>query len=287
MNTFEILERARREHFAIGAFNAANLETLKAIVQAASNLNAPVIIEASDGEVNFIGKKELVALISVYKEEYKIPIILNLDHAKDLESCEQALEAGFDYIHFDGSTLPYEENVAIAERIAKLAHEKSIPVEGEVDHIQGSSEDHRRKDVNEEQKTQLYSSPEKAREFVDKTGVDTFASFIGNAHGLYRNEKRIDLALLERIKNALRDKFLSLHGGSGIPDEDIRKAVAIGIIKINVNSELRVAFKDTLKEVLNSTEEIAVYKIMPEVILAVQAIVENKIRVFGSEGKAP
>jgi len=286
MNTFEILKKAKNEKYALGAFNAANIETLKAIVQAANKLRAPIIIEASDGEVNYIGKKEIVALVKAYREEYNLPIILNLDHAGSLESCREAIMTGFDYIHFDGSMLPYEENVKICKEIVELAHSKGLPVEGEMDHIQGSSADHRQEDVKKEQKTELYSSPEKARRFVDETGVDTFASFIGNAHGLYSNAKKIDVALLGRIKEALPDKFLSLHGGSGIPEQDIKEAINAGIIKINVNSELRVAFRDTLRDVLNSSDEIAVYKIMPRVIDAVSAIVEEKILMFGSANKA-
>ncbi|MEK7595637.1 MAG: class II fructose-bisphosphate aldolase [Patescibacteria group bacterium] len=286
METYEIFRKAKDGKYAIGAFNAANLETLKAIVQAAHKLRAPVIIEASDGEVNFIGKREVVALIKIYREEYNLPIILNLDHAGDLQGCIEAIEAGFDYIHFDGSKLSYEKNVEITKRIVEVAHSKNIPVEGEIDHIQGSSADHRQENVTGVQKKELYSNPVSARKFVDETLVDTFASFIGNAHGLYANAKRIDIALLGRIKEALPDKFLSLHGGSGIPDEDIKSAISHGIVKINVNSELRVAFRDALKKVINSTEEVAIYKIMPEVIKAVQDVVEAKISLFGSANKA-
>lgn len=286
MNTFEVLRKAQQEKYAIGAFNAANIETLKAIVQAAINLKSPVIIEASDGEVNYIGKKELVALIKVYREEHNIPIILNLDHAQTVESCAQAIEAGFDYIHFDGGKLPFEENVAMATQIVALAHAKNIPVEGELDHIQGSSEDHRSQNVAEVQDPTLYTNPAKAREFVEATGVDTFASFVGNSHGLYSSSKKIDTGLLTEIMHMLPGKFLSLHGGSGIPEEDIKTAIQCGIVKINVNSELRVAFKDALKQTINATSEIAVYKIMPPVIEAVQKIVEDKIKLFGSAGKA-
>ncbi|OGC50785.1 hypothetical protein A2716_01985 [candidate division WWE3 bacterium RIFCSPHIGHO2_01_FULL_40_23] len=286
MNTFEILEKAKKEGYAIGAFNAANIETLKAIVQAAGKLRSPVIIEASDGEVKYIGKKQLVSLIKIYKEEYNIPIVLNLDHAPTFESCKEAIIEGFDYIHFDGSQLPNEENVEITKRVVELAHQNQIPVEGEIDHIQGSSAYHKDEDVKKEQKEELYTNPQKALEFVNETSVDTFASFIGNAHGLYSTEKKIDLNLLSKIREALPNKFLSLHGGSGIPDHDIKEAIKLGIVKINVNSELRVAFHDKLKEVINTSDEIAVYKIMPEVIDAVSAVVERKIKLFGSEGKA-
>ena len=286
MDTLALLTKAKKEGYAIGAFNAANLETLKAITQAAAKLKSPVIIEASDGEVNFLGKKEAVALIQAFREELNIPIILNLDHAQNLESCESAINEGFDYIHFDGSKLPYEENLEITKKIVAIAKPKNIPVEGEIDHIQGSSADHRDQSVVAEQKKELYTNPQRAKEFVEATGITTFASFIGNAHGLYSGAKRIDLGLLTKIAQTLPDTFLSLHGGSGIPDDDIKGAVARGIVKINVNSELRVAFHDALKEVINTSDEVAVYKIMPKAIEAVQIIVEEKIKLFGSEGKA-
>lgn len=275
-------EKARQEGFAIGAFNAANLETIKAIVGAATKLRSPVMIEASDGEVNYIGKKQLVALVRAFEQEVGIPILLNLDHAPTRESVVEAIDAGFDYVHFDGSKLPYEENVRITKELALRAHEKGILIEGEMDSITGSSEDHTEEQVTGYQVSRLYTDPEKARQFVEATGIDTFASFVGNAHGLYQGEKRIDLERLHAIRFTLPASFLSLHGGSGIPDEDIREAIKLGIVKINVNSELRIAFRDTLQKVLTESHDVVIYKFMPPVIKAVQKVVEEKIKLFGS-----
>lgn len=278
-------ERARQDGFAIGAFNAANLETIKAIVGAATKLRSPVMIEASDGEVNYLGKKQLVALVRAFEQEAGIPILINLDHARTKESVFEAIEAGFDYVHFDGSKLPYEENVLITKELAEKAHEKGILVEGEMDAITGSSEDHTKEEVSSYQDTALFSDPEKSKIFVEATGIDTFASFIGNAHGLYQGEKRIDLERLHAIRFTLPASFLSLHGGSGIPEEDIKAAIAEGIVKINVNSELRIAFRDALRKALTESDEVAIYKLMPPVIDAVQGVVEKKMHLFGSEGK--
>lgn len=281
-----IFDQARQERFAIGAFNAANLETIKAIVQAGIAQKSPVMIEASDGEVNFIGKKQLVALIRIFEQESGIPIILNLDHAPTKESVLEAVATGFDYVHFDGSKLSYEENASVTRELADAAHVKGILIEGEIDAITGSSADHTTEAVVSYQNPALYTDPQKAKAFVAATDIDTFASFIGNAHGLYRGEKRIDIERLRAIRQALPVAFLSLHGGSGIPEQDIKNAITNGVVKINVNSELRLAYRDALKDVMAVSAEVAIYKLMPPVIAVVQKVVEQKIQLFGSAGKA-
>jgi fructose-bisphosphate aldolase class II len=286
MKTREILQKAKDEGYAIGAFNVCNLETLKAVVQAGQKLKSPLILEASDGEVNYIGIKNLVALTNICRQETGLPIILNLDHGKNFETCKQAIEAGFDYVHIDTSKLPLEENIAIAKEVVKLAHAHEVLVEGEMDYIEGSSEDHTKEDPKRFQQMGMYSDPEKARYFVEQTGVDTFASFIGNLHGIYANEIRLNLELLAKIQQALPTTFLSLHGGSGINNDDVRQAVKSNIVKVNVNSEMRIAFKLSLQESLNSSSEVAFYKLTPPAIQAVQEVVERKILLFGSAGKA-
>lgn len=286
IKTKEILLKAKKEGYAIGAFNVCNLETLKAVIQAAKKLNSPVILEASDGEVSYIGISELVALVNVYRRETGLPIILNLDHGKDFDTCKQAIEAGFDYVHIDASKLPPEENIKITTEVVKIAHAKDVLVEGEMDHIEGSSEDHTKEDPTSFQKSGMYTDPLKATDFVNKTGIDTFASFIGNLHGIYADEIRLDLKLLDRIQKSLPDNFLSLHGGSGINENDVKQAVKSNIVKVNVNSELRIAFKMTLQVSLNTSKELAFYKLTPPAIKAVQDVVEHKINLFGSAGKA-
>lgn len=286
MKTLRMLQKAKAGGYAIGAFNVSSIETLKAVTQAAQKLKSPIIIEASDGEVSYIGIKELVALVNLSREESGLPIILNLDHGKDFETCKKAIEAGFDYVHIDASKLSLEENIAITKEVVNLAHAHGVLVEGEMDHIEGSSEDHTNEDPTIFQKAGMYTNPQKACDFVERTGIDVFASFVGNLHGLYANEIRLNLDLLAKIQQALPNTFLSLHGGSGINDNDIRQAVKSNIVKINVNSELRIAYKMSLQESLNSSNEVAVYKLTPPAIQAVQDVVERKIRLFGSAGKA-
>lgn len=282
--------RARDEHFAIGAFNAASIETLKAIVGAAKNQKSPVMIEASHGEVEYFGLKELVGVVRTMEQSHGVPLLLNLDHAPDIDSCKAAIDAGFDYVHFDGSKLDPAENGRLANELVAYAHPKEVLVEGEIDNINvmgAASSDFRSRNVEEVRDPQLYTDPDKAAEFVKISGVDTFASFVGNVHGLYAEGKDIDLELLQAISARLTGTFLSLHGGSGIADNQISAAIGIGIQKINVNTEIRIALRDKLKEILDRPEEneIAIYKIMPEAIAAMQSIVEAKIKLFGSAGK--
>mgnify|MGYP001615798232 CR=1 FL=1 len=286
----EYFQKAREEHFAIGAFNAASIETLNAVVGAAKKLNSPVMIEASHGEVEYFGLKELVAVVRAMEQDFGVPILLNLDHAPDYESCKVALDAGFDYLHLDGSKLPYEQNVEQTRKIVVEAHQRGVLVEGEIDNINAmgaGSSDHRNQNIDQFRSEEIYTNPEKAAEFVMATGVDTFASFVGNVHGLYSQPKTLKLDLLERIADVLPGKFLSLHGGSGIPDDDVKAAIKLGIVKVNVNSELREAFFEKLKLAVNNQEggEIAIYKLMPNAITAMQQVVEKKIEMFGSGGK--
>ena len=283
-------DRALKEHFAIGAFNAASIETLKAIVTAAENLKSPVMIEASHGEVTYFGPRELVGVCRAMEQSHGVPILLNLDHAPDFESCKTAIDLGFDYVHLDGSKLDIADNVRQTRQLVEYAHKKEVLVEGEIDNINvlgGASADNRTKAINSVRSPEYYTNPDKAFEFVQQTGIDTFASFVGNVHGLYSGNKDINLDLLRDIKIKLGDTYLSLHGGSGIPDNQVTAAIGIGIQKVNVNSELRIAFFEKLKEVMQrpSESEVAIYKIMPEAISAMQKIVEEKIKVFGSVGK--
>lgn len=280
-------ERTQKEKFALGAFNAGSSETLKAIVAAAKKLSSPVMIEASPREVEFWGLRELAAEVRALEKDTGVPLVLNLDHAGSFAACHEAIEAGFDYIHFDGSKLAYEENVEIAKLVVAEAHARGVLVEGEMDHIEGASEDERWQSAISHQLSVKYTDPQKAAQFVEETGVDTFASFVGNVHGLYAGEKRIDLSLLGKIAGSLPGKFLSLHGGSGVPEDQVRQAIKLGVVKINVNTELRVAFHDALKQTLAGPKrgEVAVYKMMLPSIEAVQRTVEAKIFLFGSAGK--
>jgi len=181
--------------------------------------------------------------------------------------------------------LPYEENVKITKAVVEQAHQKGVLVEGEIDKILGNSTPHQ-EEAESVQASGNYTDPEKAADFVKQTGVDILAAFVGNLHGTYPQPPRLDLERLKIIAEKL-PCFLSLHGGSGLVEEDIKKAVTIGrVVKVNVNTELRIAYKETLENVLKGSEEVAIYKIMPPVMAAVQKVVEEKIQLFGSTNKA-
>ncbi|OGD85156.1 hypothetical protein A2696_00235 [Candidatus Curtissbacteria bacterium RIFCSPHIGHO2_01_FULL_41_13] len=279
---------AKKEGFAIGAFNIDSLDIFKAVMVAAQNKKSPVMLEFSPGEVKYFGLRNVVDMVVNAREEYKIPILLNLDHGRPIELCMEAIEQpGFDNIHFDGSDSEFEENVKETKKVVEAAHKKGLLVEGEIDKVSGSSEKHD-EDVNVEQLKDSYTKPEKAFKFVQSTGVDILAPVFGNIHGTFPTQPNLDIGLLTRIAQAVPETFLSLHGGSGIPASQVKEAINLGkIVKVNVNTELRVAYRDALSEELGETpNEYKVYEIADDVILAVASVVEGKIDIFGSAGKA-
>ncbi|OGG06797.1 hypothetical protein A2872_01035 [Candidatus Gottesmanbacteria bacterium RIFCSPHIGHO2_01_FULL_42_12] len=283
MKLADYLTTGKREKFALGAFNAGNLETLKAIAMAVGTLKSPVIIEVSPGEEKYLGLQNFSSLVNNLKEEYGVEIFLNLDHGEDIDIIKDSIELGFDLVHFDGSKLPLEENIRLATEVVEMAHNKGVMVEGEIDHFPGASERHHDEKTQDWQK--IYTDPEKAREFVEKTGVDILAVFIGNAHGVYDNEEKLNISKLKEIKTVLQKTFFSLHGGSGVAVEDVRAAIDNGIVKVNINTDMRMAYRETLENVLRgSPDEVAMYKLMPPVIEAVEKVVEEKILLFGSSG---
>lgn len=286
MTAKDWLQKAKDEKFAIGAFNVGNLETFKGIAQAAANKKSPVIIESSPGETEWMGADNVVDLAKNYSAEFNVPILVNLDHATTLEDCQKGIDAGYDLIHFDGSKLPLEENIEIAKKVVELAHSKGLTAEGELDHIGGSSEVHQGSATKEASKIPM-TEPENAARFVKETGIDIFAAFIGNVHGLYAgSSKHLDIERLKKIAQAT-GCFLSLHGSSGISEDQVKEAIQNGIVKVNLNTEMRQAFKDSFEKVLkDNPEEYAMYKVEKPVVDNIQALVEHKIAIFGSAGKA-
>jgi len=280
------LQKAKEERFAIGAFNVGNLETFKAIAQAAANKKSPVIIESSPGETKWMEAANIVDIARNFSAEYDIPILVNLDHSETLEDCINAVEVGFDLIHFDGGKLPLEENLKIVRQVVEASHAKGLTVEGEIDHIQGTSEVHIGSAAEEAAKG-IMTDPDRAAKFVEESGIDIFAAFFGNVHGVFSGgDENLHLNLLKQIAEALPETYLSLHGGSGIPDDQVKQAIQLGIVKVNVNTEMRQAFRVGLEEALKKNpDEYALYKLLPETIEEVKKIVEHKIEVFGSNNK--
>lgn len=284
-----LMQRTRQQGFAVGAFNIDNQETLIAVSRAAQKLNAPVLVEVSQGEVDALGLENVRDMVDNYRDEYGIEMYLNLDHSPSVESCKRAIDAGYEFIHIDISQAnrdaSEEEIIAKTKEVVEYAKFTGALVESEPHYFGGSSNLHDEAfDYEEIKKT--FSTPEGARGFMDATGIDTFAAAVGNLHGKYPVPKELDLELLQQVRNAI-DGYISLHGGSGTPLHYFEEAAHIGVSKININSDMRVVFRKTLEKVLaENPNEYAVVKLMPEVYEAVQQVVEEKINAFGSAGKA-
>ncbi len=283
VNPLELYKRARKEGFAIGAFNTSDLNITKAIIEAAEELRSPVIIETSEGEIDFLTPEISAAQVKALAAKAKVPVVLHLDHGKKFETVVEAIKNGYTSVHLDGSSNPYDLNVSLTKNTVQFAHEKGVAVEGEIGHIAGSSESHEHKiEIDIESLT----NPMDAKNFVKETDVDVLAVAIGNIHGVYANPPQLDFERLAEIDKKVKC-FFSLHGGSGIPKNQIQRAIKMGVVKVNVNTELRMAFHDgILHEFEVHPEEVIPYKYLPAGTEAVKKVVENKIKLFGSVGKA-
>lgn len=283
------MKRARKEHFALGAFNLDNQETLIAVAKAAAKKNAPVLVEVSQGEVEAMGIDNVRDMVDNYKEQYGVEMYVNLDHSPSVEAAIAGIEAGFEFIHIDVSQANHdaseEQIIDATKRVVACAKLTGALVESEPHYFGGGSNVFKEAyDYAEIKKT--FSTPEGAASFVKATGIDTYAAAIGNLHGHYPVPKKLDIDLLKEIRQAITCN-ISLHGGSGTPGHYFVDAVKVGVTKININTDMRVAYRDTLEKVLkDNPSEYAVVKLMDDVIDAVQKVVESKIEMFNSAGKA-
>jgi len=284
-----LMQRSIQQKFAVGAFNIDNQETLIAVARAAQKLNAPVLVEVSDGEVKALGLDNLRDMVDNYKLEYGGEMYINLDHSPTVEDCKRAIDAGYEFIHIDISQANHdateEEIIEKTREVVEYAKFTGALVESEPHYFGGSSNVHK-EDIDYEEIKKTFSTPNGARSFEDATGIDTFAAAVGNLHGKYPVPKELDLELLQKIRDSLKCQ-ISLHGGSGTPLHFFEEAARIGVSKININSDMRYVFREELVKVLtDNPDEYAVVKLMPQVYGAVQAVVEEKIAAFGSAGKA-
>jgi fructose-bisphosphate aldolase, class II len=281
-----VLEQTQQRGVAIGHFNISDLVLLKAVVAAARELNVPVIVGASQGERDFMGVHEIAALVKSLREDSGVEIFLNADHTHSLAKAEEVARAGFDSIVFDLSALPWEENIRqTKEAVAKLkAIHPGMLIEGEIGDIGTGSEIHE----TTIDTSKGLTTPEQAKQFVAATGVDILAPAVGNMHGMsasmVRGEarKHLDIQRIAEIKKATGVP-MTLHGGSGTEDEDFRKAIAAGINIVHINTELRVAWRQSLEASLaRNANEVVPYKILPPVIDAVKEVVLARLKLFNS-----
>jgi fructose-bisphosphate aldolase class II len=289
----EILAQAQASGTAVGHFNVADLVLLKAVFAAARELKVPVLVGASEGERAFIGTVQLAALVRSLREEFEFPIFLNADHTHSLAKAVDAVKAGFDAVVFDLSALPFEENVRQTREAVETLKgiNPAVLVEGEIGDIGTGSEIHARApDLS-----RGLTTPEDARQFVESTGVDILAPAVGNMHGMLESmvhgdtRKRLDIERIRQIKAAAR-VLLTLHGGSGTDDDDLRKAIAAGINIVHINTELRVAWRRGLEEALaKQPDEVVPYKILPAAIDSVKNVVSLRLKLFneGEKRRSP
>ena len=279
----DILLNARKNNQVIGHFNISNLEQLRAIMEAIKSFNAPVMIGLSEGERKFVGLKQAVALVKSFKEEYGLPVFLNPDHSHSVESAKLAFDVGFDSVHIDLSKLSLEENIKGTKEVVDYVKSKNpeVSVEGELGYLRGESKIQKEKITI---KPEDLTKPEEAKEFVERTGIDRFAGAYGNSHGISLDEPVLDIERIMAVREALPENVaMVLHGGSGIPDDQIKEAIKAGISNIHVNTEIRTAYADALRKFLiENPEESTPYKILAPSVEAVRIKVEEKLKLFNS-----
>jgi fructose-bisphosphate aldolase, class II len=282
----EAVEEAREKKVAIGHFNISNLEGFWAVFRGAQALNVPVIIGVSEGERDFVGVRQVSALVKATKEQHDYPLYLNADHTYSFGRVKEAIDAGFDSVIYDGAKLSIEENINIAKQCVEYARNcgRDVLVEGELGYIGQSSKilDEIPEGVDLSEKS--LTDPKIAERFVEETGVDLLAPAVGNFHGMLRGG--VDPKLnIERVKAIAEDVKipLVLHGGSGNSEEDFKKSIANGIAIVHINTEIRVAYKQGLKKGLSDNpDEVAPYKFLKPSVEAVQKVVEEKLRLFNN-----
>jgi len=277
----ELLLDAQKHGYAVGAFNTNNLEITHAIIRAAEAKRAPVLVQLSAGALKYAGVEFLPMIVAKAAQLASVPVAIHLDHGPSFEVVMSALRAGFTSIMRDASKLPYEENVGEVRKVVEACHAVGVPVEAEIGRI-GGAEEH----VVVTDREALMSDPDECVRFVEDGGFDFLAVAIGNVHGFYKGEPKLDF---ERL-GAIRQKVsipLVLHGASGIPDAQITRAVESGICKINIDTEVRNAFIRSIQSFTEAhPDEIDPRKVFGPGIQAMQAVVEQKIEIFRSAGRA-
>ncbi len=298
----QVLTKAQKGHYAVGAFNINNLEIMQAVVNSAKKLKSPVILQTSEGAIDYAGMNYLRCMVMQAEKETKIPIVLHLDHGKDLTVIRQAINSGYTSVMIDGSHLPFEENVEITKKVVQWAKPKKVSVEGELGTIGGKEDKVSAKKI-------IYTEPEKAKEFVEKTGIDALAIAIGTSHGAYKfvGSTKLDIQRLKKIQKIVNIPLV-LHGASqvpdwlvrtaeqygaqlghpeGVPDLQIKEAIKSGICKINTDTDLRLAFDAGVREIIATMpQDFDPRHILGRARELMQEVVEHRIKVFGSTGKS-
>jgi len=276
-----LLEAARAGGYSVGAFNVHTLEMLQAVVEAADELRAPLIIQSTVGTVKHLGADYIAAAATVAANRSSVPIALHLDHCSDFDLIVKCIRAGYTSVMIDASHSPFDENVARTKQVVDVARAAGVNTEAELGKVGGVEDD-----IVVEDQDAMLADPEECAKFVELTGVATLAPAIGTAHGIYKGEPNIDFNRIEKIASLVSIPLV-LHGGSGIPDEQVRRCVALGMSKMNVATELRIAFSNAIKDVfIQNPEENDPRKYMVPAKKALFELAAEKIRLIGAAGKA-
>lgn len=276
-----ILAHADKHNYAVGAFNINNMEIIQAIAEAATETMSPVVLQASQGAIKYAGIEYIAALGKLVAKNSPVPVTLHLDHGTNFEDIMKCIRYGFSSVMIDASKYPLEENIAKTKEIVKIAHSVGVSVEAELGKIGGTEE---QIVVSDAEAT--YTDPEEAKVFVEETGVDSLAIAVGTAHGVYQGEPKVDFKRIEEI-NKVVDIPLVLHGSSGVPYETLKKAISLGICKVNIDTDIRASFAEAVGSFCKEhPEEIDPRKILGPAREAMKEVVKEKMEVFGSVGKA-
>lgn len=290
----EMLEDARQRKYAVGAFDVSNYEMIRATVEVAEELKAPVILSVLQPDIEGVGLDYFAAMLKVAATTAKVPVCIHLDHAVEFESIKRVIDYGFSSVMYDGSVLPFEENAKNTKEVCDYAHKLGITVEAELGHVTdaiagcGEGAMLKPEDCNVvEDPEEHLTNPDEVKRFIEITDVDALAVAIGTAHGVYTSKPKMHFDRLDEI-NRISRVPLVLHGGSGTPDMDIKRTIELGICKINIFSEVLYAFNTTMKSTLDNLNNMSSWPILvyEEPIKAMKAMIEKKIVLFDSNGKA-
>jgi tagatose 1,6-diphosphate aldolase GatY/KbaY len=280
INSKELLLHAQKNGYAVPAFNCHNLETIQVIVETANELRSPVIIAGTPGTFDYAGRDYIQSIVETAAKKYNIPIVLHLDHHTKIEDIEASLKLGTKSVMIDASHHSYDENIAIVKKVVELAHKFDATVEAELG-ILGGQED----DLVVNEKDSKYTNPQQAVDFVKKTGIDSLAVAIGTAHGLYKEDPKLDFERLKEIRSLVTIPLV-LHGASGVPEEAVKKAISLGITKVNIATELKIPFSHKLREYLvTHPEENDPRKYMKDAKKAMAEVVKEKILMCMSQNR--
>ncbi|MBS4537084.1 class II fructose-1,6-bisphosphate aldolase [Clostridium sp. D2Q-11] len=277
----QILDHAHENNYAVGAFNVNNMEQVQAIIQAAEETQSPVIMQASQGALKYAGVEYISAMVKTAAENSSVPVALHLDHGTDFKQIVKCIRNGFTSVMIDASKMPLEGNIDTTKKIVEIAHAAGVSVEAEIGKIGGTEDD-----ITVDERDATFTDPEEAVKLVNETGLDSLAIAVGTAHGVYKGEPKLDFDRIVTIKEKLNIPLV-LHGSSGVPEESIKKAVERGINKINIDTDIRMAFNEAIRDfVKNDPDAYDPRKIVGPARDAMKEVIKEKMTMFGSAGKA-